>query len=78
MGTKKALIVKIGGWRNLSALMNAARSGNAAAMKVLVEEGGANTLLRKGWFGRGPTALDMLVGGENALEETRVLLGSSP
>ena len=78
MGTKKALIVKIGGWRNLSALMNAARSGNAAAMKVLVEEGGANTLLRKGWFGRGPTALDMLVGGENALEETRVLMGSSP
>ena len=38
---------------------------------VLVEEGGADTQLRNA---RGHTALDLLVGGENALEETRMLL----
>ena len=71
MGTKRPLLVEFSEWPNITALMFAARGGNAAVMKVLVEEGGADTQLRNA---RGHTALDMLVGGANALEETRVLL----
>ena len=56
-----------------SALIDAARNGNAAVVKVLVEEGGADTQLRNS---RGHTALDLLVGGENALQETRMLLST--
>ena len=52
--------------------MAAARSDNVAVMKVLVGEGGANTQLRNA---QEHTALDMLVGGANELEEIRVLLG---
>ena len=52
----------------MTALMYAARNGNAAVIKVLVEEGGADTQLRNA---RGHTALDMLVGGENAMAEIR-------
>ena len=66
-------MVKLSEWSNMTALMYAARSGNAAVMEVLVEKGGADTQLRNS---RGHTALDMLVGGENALEETRVLLST--
>ena len=72
MGAKQALLMEISEWSKLTPLMFAARSGNAAVMKVLVEEGGADTQLRNT---RGHTALGMLVGGENALEATRVLLG---
>ena len=57
---------------DITALMFAARSGNAVAVKVLVEEGGADTQLRNS---RGHSALDVLVGGANALEATRMLLG---
>ena len=71
MGAKQALLMEISEWSKLTPLMFAARSGNAAVMKVLVEEGGADTQLRNA---RGHSALDLLVGGENALEETRVLL----
>ena len=72
LGTRKALLVKISEWPKSTALMAAARSGNVAVMKVLVEEGGADTQLQNA---RGHTALDMLVGGANELEEIRVLLG---
>ena len=71
MGTQKALLVEISEWPKMTALMYAARNGNAAVIKVLVEEGGADTQLRNA---RGHTALDMLVGGENALAEIRGLL----
>ena len=73
MGIKEAVMVEFSEWLNSTPLMHAARSGNAAVMKVLVEEGGADTQLRNV---RGHTALDMLVGGANALEEIRVLLGA--
>ena len=55
----------------MTAVMAAAVNGNAAVVKVLVEEGGADTQLRNA---RGHTALDLLEGGENAPEETRGLL----
>ena len=71
MGTLKAVMVETSEWSKLTPLMCAARNGNVAAIKVLVEEGGADTQLRNS---RGHTALDGLVGGANALEETRVLL----
>ena len=73
MGTKKAVMVQFSEWLNATPLMHAALSGNAAVMRVLVEEGGADTQLRNA---RGHTALDVLVGGVHALEETRVLLGA--
>ena len=73
MGTQKALLVEISKWSNRTALISAALSGNAAVMKVLVEEGGADTQLRNA---RGHTALDLLVGGKNAPEETRMLLST--
>ena len=72
LGTQKALLVEISERSDITALMFAARSGNAVAVKVLVEEGGADTQLRNS---RGHTALDRLVGGANALEATRMLLG---
>ena len=71
MGSKKALLVEMSEWSKLTPLITAARNGNTAVMKVLVEEGGADTQLRNA---RGHTALDFLEGGENALEETRILL----
>ena len=64
LGTKKALLLEISEWSDITPLMFAARSGNAAAMKVLVgkgvKRGGADTQRRNV---RGHTALDMLVGG---------------
>ena len=64
LGTKKALLLEISEWSDITPLMFAARSGNAAAMKVLVEKsvkkGGADTQRRNV---RGQTALDMLGGG---------------
>ena len=64
LGTKKALLLEISEWSDITPLMFAARSGNAAAMKVLVEKsvkkGGADTQRRNV---RGQTALDMLAGG---------------
>ena len=74
MGTQNALMLEISEWSKQTPLIWAARIGNAAVMKVLVEEGGADTQLRNS---RGHTALDGLVGGTNALEETRVLLGGA-
>ena len=71
LGSKKALLLNVNEWSKLTPLITAARNGNAAAMKVLVGEGGADTQLRNA---RGHTALDLLVGGANALEETRMLL----
>ena len=71
MGTKKVLLVEISKWPKMTAVMAAAVNGNAAVVKVLVEEGGADTQLRNA---RGHTALDLLEGGENAPEETRMLL----
>ena len=71
LGAKKAILLEVSEWPKNTALISAARNGNAAVMKVLVEEGGADTQLRNS---RGHTALDGLVGGANALEETRVLL----
>ena len=73
LGAKKAILLEVSDWPKNTALIGAARNGNAAAMKVLVEEGGANTQLRNA---RGHSALNLLVGGAKALEETRVLLGS--
>ena len=72
LGSKKAMLLNVNEWSKLTALITAARNGNTAVMHVLVDEGGADTQLRNA---RGNTALDMLVGGENALGETRVLLG---
>ena len=71
LGSTKALLRNVNEWSKLTPLISAARNGNAVVMKVLVEEGGADTQLRNA---RGRTALDILVGGTNALEETRVLL----
>ena len=71
LGAKKAILLEVSEWTKLTPLVCAARNGNAAVMKVLVEKGGADIRPRNV---RGHTALDMLVGGENALEETRMLL----
>ena len=72
LGSTKAVLLNVSEWSKLTPLAVAARNGNAVVMKVLVEKGGADIRPRNA---RGHTALDMLVGGENALEETRVLLG---
>ena len=72
LGAKKAILLEVSEWSKNTALIGAARNGNAAVMKVLVEEGSADTQLRNA---RGHSALDLLVGGANALEGTRVLLG---
>ena len=64
LGTQQALLVEMSERSDITALMFAARSGNAVAVKVLVEEGGADTQLRNS---RGHSALDVLVGGANAL-----------
>ena len=72
MRTQNAVMVEISEWSKNTALIGAARNGNAAVMKVLVEEGGADTQLPNS---RGHTALELLVGGANALEELRMLLG---
>lgn len=72
LGTKKAMLVNVSEWSMLTPLITAARNGNVEVMKVLVEEGGADLRPRNA---RGHTALDLLVGGKNALEESRVLLG---
>ena len=71
LGAKKAILLEVSEWPKNTTLIGAARNGNAAVIKVLVEEGGADTQLRNA---RGHTALDMLVGGENALAEIRGLL----
>ena len=71
LGSKKAILRNVSEWPLLTPLITAARNGNAAAIKVLVVEGGANTSLRNA---RGRAAIDVLVGGENALEECRRLL----
>jgi hypothetical protein len=72
LGAKKAILLEVSEWSKNTALIDAARNGNAAVVKVLVEEGGADTQLPNS---RGHTALELLVGGANALEETRMLLG---
>jgi len=72
LGSKKALLLNVNEWSKLTPLAVAARNGSAVVTKVLVEKGGADIRPRNA---RGHSALDMLVGGENALEETRVLLG---
>jgi hypothetical protein len=72
LGAKKAILLEVSEWSKNTALIGAARNGNAAVMKVLVEEGSADTQLRNA---RGHSALDLLVGGVNALQETRMLLG---
>ena len=72
LGSKKAILLNACEWPKLTPLMTAARNGNAAVIKVLVEEGRADITLRNA---RGHTALDLLVGGENALAESRRLLG---
>ena len=63
LGNKKTMLRNVNEWSKLTPLITAARNGNAVVMKVLVEEGGADTQLRNA---RGHTALDMLVGGTNA------------
>ena len=55
----------------MTPLLGAAGSGNARTIRVLVTEGGADTRLRNA---AGKTALDLLVGGENAPSEMRELL----
>jgi ankyrin repeat protein len=72
LGSTKAVVLSVNEWSKRTPLITAARSGNAAVMRVLVKEGGADTQLQNS---RGHTALDLLVGGENALAETRMLLG---
>ena len=72
LGSKKTVLLNVYEWSKLTPLITAARNGNAAVMKVLVEEGGADIQPRNA---RGHTALDLLAGGSNALEETTVLLG---
>ena len=72
LGAKKAILLEVSECSKNTALISAARNGNAAVIKVLVKEGGADIRRR---IARGHTALDGLVGGANALEETRVLLG---
>ena len=71
LGAKKAILLEVSEWSKNTALISAARNGNAAVMKVLAEEGGGDTQLRNA---RGHSALDLLVGGENALAEIRGLL----
>ena len=71
LGAKKAILLEVSECSKNTALISAARNGNAAVIKVLVKEGGADIRRRNA---RGHTALDGLVGGANALEETRVLL----
>ena len=58
-------------WNGNSAVAAAARNGNSAAVRVLVSEGHADTSLQNAM---GQSALDQLVGGEDALEEVRELL----
>ena len=72
LGAKKAILLEVAEWPKNTALICAARNGNEAVMKVLVAEGKADIRARNA---RGHAALDVLVGGENALEESRVLLG---
>jgi ankyrin repeat protein len=71
LGAKKAILLEVSEWSKNTALICAARNGNAAVIKVLVEEGGADIRPRNA---RGHSALDGLVCGANALEETRMLL----
>ena len=71
LGSKKAILNNVSEWPLQTPLITAARNGNAAVIKVLVEEGGADTESRNA---RGRAAIDVLVGGENALEECRRLL----
>ena len=73
LGSTKAVLLNVNEWSKLTPLITAARNGNAAVIKVLVEEGGADIQLRNA---RGHSALDLLVGGENALQETRMLLST--
>ena len=73
LGSKKAILRNVCDWPMMTPLMTAARNGNSAVVKVLIEEGGAYITLRNA---RGLTALDLLVGGDNALEETRRLLAT--
>jgi hypothetical protein len=73
LGSKKAILRNVCDWPMMTPLMTAARNGNSAVVKVLIEEGGADITLRNA---RGLTALDLLVGGDNALEETRRLLAT--
>ena len=74
LGAKKAILLEVSECSKNTALISAARNGNAAVIKVLVKEGGADIRRRNA---RGHTALDGLVGGETALEETRGLLGGA-
>ena len=71
LGTKKAIIKNASEWPRATPLIFAARNGNAAVIKVLVDEGLADVSLRNA---RGRTAIDVLVGGDDALEEIRVRL----
>lgn len=69
-GTEKAILKNVSEWPLMTPLMTAARNGNATVIRLLVEAG-ADTKIRNA---RGHTALDLLPGGDKALEESRVLL----
>ena len=71
LGSKKAILKNVSEWNGNSAVAAAARNGNSAAVRVLVSEGHADTSLQNAM---GQSALDQLVGGEDALEEVRELL----
>ena len=70
LGSTKVLLLNVNEWSKLTPLTTAARNGNASVVKMLVEEGGADTQLRNA---RGHTALDSLV-GERTQSTTRMLL----
>ena len=74
LGSKKAIMKNVSEWPMNTALSSAARNGNTAAIAVLVKEGLADATARNA---RGHTALDQLVGGEDALPEIRDMLGGS-
>ena len=55
LGNKKKLVQAISNWPRQRALTAAAKSGNAAVLRILVKEGGADPRLKNA---RGRTALD--------------------
>lgn len=61
----------VSGWSMQTPLMSASRTGNAAVIKVLVLEGGADIHPRNS---QGHRAFDVLVGGDFSLEESKTLL----
>ena len=77
LGARAAILKTVSEWQGQTPLICAARNGNAAVIKVLVEEGRADVRPRNA---RKRSAMDALVGGKNALKESRLRLqvGAGP